>query len=217
MPNKTENSTDPVDVAIANARQVLLAQAEKLQRDAIALKELETQARMSRTGTQEIPAVTVTPPTPPQVAPARDLIVQVAELLTHAPQDTAGVVQVLNVPAARVKAAMDKLRADGKLHNIGSEYDPRWQHVIGDTGPAHELRALVHRLISERPFSHRELVAVTGARENRISGALADLREDSATRVANLGDGVRARWFVIPADIQVAPLRKPNAPKRTKR
>lgn len=187
-PNNTEHLTT-IEAALARAQALIEEQAAKLE-------ELQTaRTRMAR-GTRE-----VAPPTP-------TLESRIVALLTAHAQDALSVAKTLNTPVGRIKPIMDKLRDAGRLHNIGSEVEPQWQHVLGDNGPASELREFVYRLISQRPFSHRELCIVSGARENRISGVLADLREDPKTRVANLGDGSRGRWLILPLDLKPSPLAK---------
>ncbi len=160
----------------------------------------ELAAQLAR-GTREQPAT-------PIRTTALPLVAKVAALLRTEPLDTVGLTSKLGAPAARVRAALAQLREDKLVYNVGSDIEPKWVHVLGDNGPAAELRARVLTLISIRPFSHRELVVVTGARDNRISGALADLREDRQTRVVNLGDGSRGRWLVLPADLKLATLRR---------
>lgn len=197
MPNKTTTPLNTIEDVLANAR-ALLAEKER------ELAELEQQAKMRTVrGTREIAAL------PPATPPA-SLAEQLASLLTREAQDTASAAAALGVPVGRIRPLMDAMRDALKIHNIGSEVEPRWQHVLGDDCSPADLRALVLRLISERPFSHRELCIVTGARENRISGVLADLREEPGTRVANLGNGSKGRWFLLPPTVKVAPLRRTN-------
>lgn len=184
-----------VDEALASARALLNQQQTEL-------ADLEQQAKARKVrGTREVRALS-------RETPPATLAEQVAALLTREAQDTASAAAALSVPVGRIKPVMDALRDGLKLHNIGSEVEPLWQHVLGDDCSPEDLKAFVLRLVTTRPFTHRELVIVSGARENRISGVLADLREDPAMRVANLGNGAKGRWFVLPAHIKLAPLRK---------
>lgn len=150
-------------------------------------------------GTQELA------PVAPSDA-ALPLVERLVRLLRESPCDVLAAAQKLEVAGGRVKTAVNKLAAEGKVHNIGSAVEPRWAAVIGDDGPIDELRAAVLRLISFRPCTHRELCAFTGARDNRISACLTKLKQDSASnperRVVNLGDGARGRWLVIPMSAQ---------------
>lgn len=212
MSTKPENTE--VETALATARKVISAAAEKLRLDALALQDLEAKAAAVRAPGAPAPAEDYELQTPLRIGDNRkapqELADRLAEILKVSPQDVASAIRSTNAPAARVKACMDLMRAGRKIHNIGSEVEPRWQHVIGDQGTPEELRACVQRLITLRPMTHRELVTFTGARENRISGALADLREAPGTRVCNLGDSVRARWLMLPLALQPAPLVKPK-------
>lgn len=198
MPNKTAvPALDSIDAVLANARTLLAAKEHEL-------AELEQQVKMrSVRGTREI--ALLSPATPPAT-----LTEQLTALLTREPVDMKSAAAALGVPVGRIQPIMDTLRHGLKIHNIGSEVEPRWQHVLGDDCSPADLRALVLRLISERPFSHRELCIVTGARENRISGVLADLREEPDTRVTNLGNGSKGKWFLLPASVKIAPLRRSN-------
>jgi predicted Rossmann fold nucleotide-binding protein DprA/Smf involved in DNA uptake len=95
----------------------------------------------------------------------------------------------------RVSNALRDLR--GKAANVGSDTHPVWTWIIGDETTAAELSAQVLALVSLRPFTLQELVSATGARRNRISGALVRLVE--AGRVENHGSATVARWYAPPA------------------
>lgn len=165
--------------------------------------EIESKLRMAR-GTRRVPTIlTETVQTQPT------LLSRIATLLRTDPLDTVELTAKLGASAAKVRRTLASLREQKLVFNIGSDVEPKWVHVLGDNGTAAELRAWVLRLIALRPFTHRELVTMTAARENRISGVLADLREDAKTRVINLGDGSRGRWFVLPLDVKIATLRRP--------
>jgi hypothetical protein len=193
----TEPDTRTIDEVLANAR-LLLAERE---RD---LAELERQAKLAKVrGTRDLPRVNLDTP----------LEDQVAQSLRDEPMNAMALAAKLGVPVGRITPILTVLKDALKIHNIGSEVDPAWQHVIGDAdGNSPEVRALVRKLIERRPFTHRELVVVTGARENKVSGAIADLREDKALRmrIVNLGSKTIGKWFILPDDIKPAPLRRSN-------
>jgi hypothetical protein len=197
MPSRTTTTRKTLEDVIASARTLLSEQEH-------AIAELEQTAKLAR-GTRELAPIAAT-------NGARSLHDQVVELLTAEALDAASVARRLGVPVGRIAPIMKVLKDGLKIHNIGSEVEPRWQHVVGDDATPAELRALILRLISSRPFTHRELVTVTGVTGdrggNRVSGVLAKLREEPGTRVANLGDGSVGRWFILPPGAQPAPLKK---------
>lgn|ERR1051325_1462822 len=198
----TNPADQTVETALAAAREALRLQRAKLEINEHEIANLETQAAASLArGTKEISTMR-----------APSLEERIILELTERPQDAASLAVAVSVPVGRVKPIVDRLRATGKLHNIGSEVEPCWQYAPGDSCSAAELRALIRRLVSRRPFSHRELVLVTGARDNRVSGELANLREEARTRLTNLGNGSKALWFWLPSDVKVARL-----PKNTRR
>lgn len=200
MPTKAATSQPDLETALAAAREALRVQRERLEISAAEIANLEVQAQASLArGTQEISS-------------ARTLEERIIVELTERPQNAAGLAVAVNVPVGRVKPIVDRMRAANKVHNIGSEVEPCWQYAPGDNYPAAELRELIRRLIMRRPCSHKELVLITGARENRVSGEIANLREEPHSRMANLGNGSKALWFWLPPDVKVARL-----PKNSKR
>jgi hypothetical protein len=66
---------------------------------------------------------------------------------------------------------------------------------IGDDAPASVLQAEVERLLAIKPRTHQELVTLTGARTNRISGIVFRLYETGAVR--NTGLPHRALWTYV--------------------
>jgi hypothetical protein len=68
-------------------------------------------------------------------------------------------------------------------------------YFVGDEGPTPELIAVVERAIAERPRTLNELVEITGARRNRLSGVMVRLQH-AGKPVENLGTDQRALWFI---------------------
>jgi hypothetical protein len=196
---RTITARKTLEDVIASARTLIHEQER-----ALAELEKNAQGALAR-GTRELAPIAAT-------NGASSLQEQVVALLTAEALDAATVARRLGVPVGRVQPVMKVLRDGLKIHNIGSEVEPRWQHVIGDDATTAELRALILRLISERPFTHRELVTVTGVTGdrggNRVSGVLAKLREEFGERLWNFGDGSVGNWCIKPAGAQPAPLRK---------
>lgn len=102
---------------------------------------------------------------------------------------------VLGAPVGRVSPILARLRREGRVYNIGTRLDPRWQTVIGDEAPTAELRAIVVRMVRQRPWTFHELTEATGARRGRLSGVLVALQREGEPLV-NLGTERRARWFL---------------------
>lgn len=180
-----------VEPAIAEIAR-LKAETERNQKR---LDELET--RFAR-GTSDVTA---------QAAEARRLtIVEQAELaLRVSPRSIVELADAIGRAVGPVAAALRDLKTSGKVYNVGTEERPRWTWVVGDHSTPDELHAAVERLISERPMTHEEIVAATGARANRINGVLVRLRD--AKRVYNLGTANRARWFLLPPGAKVSRVR----------
>lgn len=172
-----------IEEALTTARQLLAEQERKIQVDRKVLADLERKMRLAR-GTRQSPLITL-----------EDRIVT---LLRNEAMGIADLAAKVSAPAGRVSEVVARLRAAKRLHNIGSDVEPLWQCTLGDNGPVAELKDTIYRLISHRPFTFRELVVVTGARDNRVSGALTKLKEDPELNVVNLGDGFRGRRLALP-------------------
>lgn len=95
---------------------------------------------------------------------------------------------------------MRKLAREHKVYNIGTENHPRWCWVIGDKSSPAELNEQVYRLTSAAPLTFNQLLAATGARRGRVSGAIVHMQRDPkiAPRIENLGNGRVFVWFVRP-------------------
>lgn len=163
------------------------------------LEEIAARAttRLAR-GTMH-PTVAAEPPaapTPPAATHAPGVDPTALErALRAAPCSAADAASLLGVPVARVAAALRPLRRSGAVANAGTHDDPRWCWVLGDGCSTDDLVARVEQVCRLRPASLRDLVAVTGARRNRVSGALVLLRRHGA-RLVNAGNGWRALWSI---------------------
>ena len=69
---------------------------------------------------------------------------------------------------------------------------------IGDNTDTPTLIATVERAITGYARTLRELVELTGARRNRISGALVKIQVAHPTSVQNVGNDARALWYIAP-------------------
>lgn len=162
--------------------------------------EIETTARKERTHLQRTLRLARGSSAPPTVA-RKTVPEQIEGTLREqgvvAHEDLA---RVLTLPEDKLLAIMSGLRDEGKVYNVSDAQHPRWCWVIGDKSTPEELNEQVRRLVEATPMSFRQLRAATGARQNRVSGALVRLRQRKATRsrLDNLGNGRTAIWFLRP-------------------
>jgi hypothetical protein len=131
----------------------------------------------------------------PTPAPLPERIEQV---LRERTASLAELARAVDAPPAEVTAA---LRPIGQsVANVGTAIEARYTWIIGDATRNDVLYPLVERLLRERPMTTPELVAATGARFGRCSGAVVHLQTHS--RVFNLGQANKGRWIVIPPDVR---------------
>lgn len=123
------------------------------------------------------------------------LATKVEALLRVAPMSLAELATELEVPAGKVSAALSRLKKTGKVWNAGAEDRPRWRWVIGDDCSFPELVDEVHRLLADRPMTHVDLKAATGANPNRLKGAVTQLVRNGVKVVNSSGDPRKAIWF----------------------
>lgn len=124
------------------------------------------------------------------------LATKVEALLKVAPMSLAELATELEAPAGKVSAALSRLKRKGQVWNAGAEDRPRWRWVIGDDCSFPELVDEVHRLLSDRPMTHAELKAATGANPNRLKGAVTQLVRNGVKVVNSSGDPRKAIWYV---------------------
>jgi hypothetical protein len=121
-----------------------------------------------------------------------------ALMSVDAPMTMPVLCKAVGASAGRVSATMREMRRANKVYNMGTEDHPRWIAVIGDNTPTTELNAWVKRLVSLAPFTFAGLLAATGARRGRVSGAIVQLQRDPKTRrdLQNLGNDRTYVWFL---------------------
>lgn len=90
---------------------------------------------------------------------------------------------------------LPRLKAEPRALNVGSVLRPVYSWLLGDEGSTDELIAKVEDLITLRPMASDEIGEITGARRNRIRGALN--RIQLRHRLQNLGDRNAAIWFLL--------------------
>lgn len=128
---------------------------------------------------------------PVNVAEAVERVLRVKVLPTDA------LALEVSAPAAALLDTLASLRAAGKVCNVGTDPRPVWTWILGDAGDTAELSTKIEHLISLRPMLMTEIVAATGARRNRISGALNKIQ--LRRKVENHGSASVALWFMPPA------------------
>lgn len=183
------------------------ARVQKIEEDARAERlQLERALTLAR-GTRDVTAEArrLTP-----VMPAGELAERVEIILRGptAPISLVALAKTLNEPAERVRRELRKLSAAKcatrsadapdarKIYNHGTNDAPIWQWVIGDETSAQELYAEVDRMISRRPYTHDELLAATGARRGRLSGATVK-HQRTGEAIWNVGGSPRQyRWYL---------------------
>lgn len=128
---------------------------------------------------------------------------KIEALLRSKPRTLEVLARELNEPIGRVSTALRPLKK--QLFNVGTVEHPEWFWVIGDETPPKDLYNAVEALMRARPFAHAELIAATGARANRVSGAVNEMRR---TRPVVPVPGVegKIRWFILPDGAKIARL-----------
>lgn len=174
-----------------NATTPTPAQLDELLRQQ---KELTEKIRLAR-GTRDFPKSADMP-----------LEDRIGVLLKERPRSLEELARDLREPAGKVSAAIKPLRKH--LFNAGTDAAPAWFWIVGDESPTDQLNAAVAALVRYRPMRFQELLAATGARQGRVSGAIVALERDPESRLVNLDTPTRARWFIVPQGIQLAKLKR---------
>lgn len=171
------------------------AQAEA---DARAAREdLERALRLAR-GTADVQTAATKAVEAAAKTPTLEQRIMSALLGADAPMTFPVLCKAIGSPPSRVSACMKDLRKHGRVYNMGTEDHPRWIGVIGDATTTPELNAWVRRLVQLAPLSFAQLLAATGARRGRVSGAIVQLQRNPKTRsvLQNLGDDRTFVWFL---------------------
>lgn len=163
---------------------------ERLEREVARASEVMEDLR----STQEFAAGTVDATEDTKVIHVRDAV---EALLRQSPMSLAELVAELELPAGKVSRALSVLKRAGQVWNIGESDRPRWRWVIGDGCSFPELCSEVHRLLSDRPMTHADLKAATGANPNRLKGAVTQLMRNGLEVVNLSKDPRKAIWYVM--------------------
>lgn len=125
-----------------------------------------------------------------------DIKSQIERLLLKKPRSQEEIAAELGESVGRVNEIVKEIRP--RLKNVGSEDRPAWWLVPGASVSTADLNAAVLALMSYRPVSFKELVDYTGARSDRVAGAVGIAVKTRS--VVNAGSQVTARWFLVPPD-----------------
>lgn len=78
----------------------------------------------------------------------------------------------------------------------------RGQHWVGDEGSTAELMEAIRALITERPLMFQDILEATGARDNRVKGAITALQREGHRVMDIAPEGTRkALWFIPSAAV----------------
>lgn len=131
------------------------------------------------------------------IAKPKTLQGQIEEALRSkdAPMSMASLAKLIDTSIGRVSACMRELKKAGKVYNMGTEDHPCWIWIVGDETATRDLNDHVARLITFTPMTFAQLLAATGARRGRVSGALVEVQK-TRKDWQNLGDDRTYRWFL---------------------
>lgn len=186
---------------------------------ALLRKETAQLERKLARGTRDIkPATKIAAPVQPKPEPkddaaaprvggglSLDLGARVEAALRVHPHSLEELARELKEPVGRISTALKPLRKH--LYNVGTEHAPAWFWIVGDEASASEINQAVLTLVKFKPMRFPELLAATGARQGRVSGAIVAMQRDSNARLVNLDTPQRARWFMVPEGVTLAKLK----------
>lgn len=76
----------------------------------------------------------------------------------------------------------------------------RGPHWVGDEGPTSELMQAIYRLLIDRPYTFQDILEATGARDNRVKGAITALQREGVRVVDIAPEGTRKALWFVPSD-----------------
>lgn len=136
----------------------------------------------------------------------RDLPKMIEAILRQRPRTLVELAKDIGEPAGRVSNALRPMKK--LLFNAGTADTPAWFVIPGDAASTETINNAVRALIAYRPMYFPELLAATGARQGRVSGAIVAMQRDPNGRIVNLGTTARARWFEVPEGTQLSRLKR---------
>ena len=177
--------------------------------------EVTQPKRRGRPPKKPVPAVgqTILQAVPDIMPPTKilDIRERIAAALTRESLDSAQLAKTIGESVEKTTETLRVLRDEHRIFNVGLGEDPTWTWRVGEIEPS-ELRAVIRRLITERPMGARELARATGARMSKVSGHIVDIQRSGA-HIINLNKGRHvARWFIIDGakDARMPPKMRPK-------
>lgn len=180
--NQDTQNDNPQTQSLADLENKLKELTAAAKEQAAATKELQEKLRIAR-GTHNKIKI-----------PAQDLRTRVEEMLSSRPRSQDELAAELSEPVGRIGEVVKEIRP--RLKNVGSEDRPAWWLVPGNSAPTAQLNAAVLALMAFRPISYKELVDYTGAKPDRVAGAIGIAVKTKP--VLELGTPVSRRWFLVP-------------------
>lgn len=117
------------------------------------------------------------------------LVAEIRRLATAARRAAAAATSAADDLARGTGDVTEQARAAGRANR----QEPA--EAVGDDAPPEVLFRQVERLLRERPHTEEELVEATGARRNRVRGALVHFNR-FGPEVRNIGKNRRAQWWI---------------------
>lgn len=91
----------------------------------------------------------------------------------------------------------------------------RGPHYVGDDGTTADLMVAIRHLITERPLSFQDILEATGARDNRVNGAITAIQREGHRVVDVAPGGTRkALWFIPSDEVMTRIMRVKRATER---
>lgn len=196
---RTQTTTLEATLTEAIARTVQMeSSAAKIEADArVEREQLERALKLARgTGDVQTEAAAAVA----TIAAPKSLAEKIEAVLRgpDAPLTFGALCKAVGSTAGRCSTCMRELRKANKVYNLGTEDHPRWIWIVGDETSTPDLNAHVARLVTLLPMTFSQLMAATGARRGRVSGAIVQLQRNPETRrrLQNLGDSRVFVWFL---------------------
>ena len=96
------------------------------------------------------------------------------QVLTEESLDPDLISKRIGEPIQEVHRLLKQLKDEDKVYNVGYEDVPIWTWKVGADSP--KLKAVIKRLISERPMLLQDLERATGASQKRCDAVMSDLK-----------------------------------------
>lgn len=127
-------------------------------------------------------------------------------------RDIATVPRATQPAAAALQTVPTPRTASQEMEAI-AEFGPSATDLATHSGepPTDELYSQIEELLRKKPHTFQELIELTGARGNRVSGVIHKLKLRDGIHLMNLGERRFALWFIRPDLTERQPNRAPRA------